>query len=408
MEDTLVQDKQMPPRKLFVPSLAFSVFATGKLDVLASLFLVDIAVTFFGTADRTAVGAASQIVALSSIAAIVFGLLNGILSVRSKHKTLLIFGSLCIVIGALGCFLAPNFLIMQVFYPFDGIGSVTVGAMTFALIGELLPLEKRGKAIGYVAAAGMLAAAIGFPMAGILSGIGGWRSVLLLYVLPISILGLGLALYGIPSMPSQKHKDENGREAYLRSFRQVLLNKSAAACLFGNMFLHAAGVWSFFAATFWRQQYLLPTETVAAITLGVTLVFAAGSLLGGRLVNRVGRKRLVVLTWSLRSLLIPLIVFVPDFWAALATSFLATLVGGIAMTAGPSLTLEQAPRSRGTMMSINTVFGSIGGAIGASLGGIALSQSGYLALGVTFGILGFTAVLVISLLAKDPCKLRLR
>ena len=170
------------------------------------------------------------------------------------------------------------------------------------------------------------------------------------------------------------------------------------------MFLNAASVWSFFAATFWRQQYLLSIESVAAITLGVTLVFAAGNLVGGRLVNRVGRKRLVVLTWSIRSLLIPLIVIMPDFRLALAMSFLATVVGGIAMTAGPSLTLEQAPESRGTMMSINTVFGSLGGAIGAALGGIALSQSGYLALGATFGILGLAAVLVISILAKDPFK----
>jgi predicted MFS family arabinose efflux permease len=85
-------------------------------------------------------------------------------------------------------------------------------------------------------------------------------------------------------------------------------------------------------------------------------------------------------------------------------AFLASAVGGIAIAAGPSLTLEQAPESRGTMMSMNTVFGSLGGAIGASLGGIALGQSGYIALGVAFGVLGITATSIIATLAKDPCK----
>ena len=395
-------DTKGSPKKLFIPSLALAFFATGKLDVLASLFLVEIAVTFFGTANNTTVGAASQIIVFSSIAAAVFGILNGIFSVRFRHKKILLFGSLCITISALGCFLAPNFLGLQIFYPFDGIGSVTVGAMAITLIGEVLPLKRRGKAIGYVMAAGMLAAAIGFPVASIVAGIGGWRSVLLIYVLPISILGLALVSYGIPSKPARNTRAEIGKETYLQSFKQVLLKKSSAACLFGNMFFNAAGVWSFFAATFWRQQYFLSIEWVATITLGVTLVFAAGNLIGGRLVNRVGRKRLVVLTWSIRSLLIPLIVIMPNFSAALATSFLATIVGGIAMTAGPSLTLEQAPNSRGTMMSISSVFVSLGGAIGSSLGGIALSQSGYLTLGATFGVLGITAVLVILLLAKDP------
>jgi hypothetical protein len=37
--------------------------------------------------------------------------------------------------------------------------------------------------------------------------------------------------------------------------------------------------------------------------------------------------------------------------------FLAIAIGGIAMSAGTSLTLEQAPKSKGTMMSINTFFG---------------------------------------------------
>ena len=42
MDDTLVQDNQVPPKKLFVPSLTFAFFATGKIDVLASLFFLAI------------------------------------------------------------------------------------------------------------------------------------------------------------------------------------------------------------------------------------------------------------------------------------------------------------------------------------------------------------------------------
>ncbi len=111
-------NENRPVGKRFVSSLALANFGTGMLDVIASLFLVDIALTFFGSSSNSAVGAASQIVAFSSAAAVIFGVLNGVLSVRFRHKSLLLFGALCITIGAIGCFLAPSFLFIQIFLHF--------------------------------------------------------------------------------------------------------------------------------------------------------------------------------------------------------------------------------------------------------------------------------------------------
>ena len=403
MSEGAFAGEKVPVKRRFVPSLALAFFGTGMLDVVASLFLVDIALAFFGSSDKAAIGTASQIVAFSSAAAVTFGLLNGFLSIRFKHKSLLLFGALCIVVGAVGSFFAPSFFFLQIFYPLDGIGTIVVGAMAFALIGGILPLENRPRAISWVVAGAILSSAIGFPVAGFIAGIAGWRSFLLWYVLPISVVALALAFFSIPLVPA-KQQAEVGRGAYLSSFKQVLLNKSAVACLVGNMFLSAAGVWSFFAATFWRLQFLLSVQSVAVLTLGVVLVYALGSLIGGRLVNRVGRKRLVVSTWLLRGVLIAAIVFMPEFWTALAMSFLATLVGGFAVAAGPSLSIEQAPKSRGTMMSVSGVFGSLGATLGVSAGGLALSQFGYQLLGLTFGVFGVAAASIIYFLAKDPCR----
>lgn len=402
MSDSVPAVEESSSAKRFVPSLMLAVFGTGMIDVLGSLFLVDIAKAFFGSSSPASVGAASQILTFSSAAAVVSGLLTGGLSVRFKHKSLLLLGALCITIGAIGCFLAPSFLFMAIFYPFDGIGTIIVGSMAFSLVGELLPLERRAKAVGWIVAAAILAAAIGFPVAGFIAGIAGWRSYLLLYVLPISVVAFALALLSIPFLP---HKQQNAlkKEAYLSSFKQVLLNKSAAACLFGNMFLSAAGVWSFFAASFWRQQFGQTQLFVGVITFGITSVYAIGALVGGRLVNRVGRKRLAVLTWALRGLFIAAIVFMPDFWTAFTMSMIATLIGGIGLTSGSSLNLEQAPKSRGTMMSMVAMFGSLGSVLGAAAGGVALGQFGYQVLGVTFGAFGVVAASVIYVLAKDPC-----
>ena len=110
-------------------------------------------------------------------------------------------------------------------------------------------------------------------------------------------------------------------------------------------------------------------RVVAWITVAVVLVYALGGFMGGRLVNRFGRKRFVVYNWFTRGVLIAAIVFMPNIYGALFMSFAATLIGGFAVTGGHSLIVEQAPKSRGTMMSINGVFGSIGVAIGTACGG---------------------------------------
>ena len=190
----------------------------------------------------------------------------------------------------------------------------------------------------------------------------------------------------------------------MRSFKEVLLNKSASACLFGNLLITAAGVWSFYAATFWRKQFLMPVQTVGVITLAVVLFYASGSIIGGRIVNKAGRKRLVVISWAARGVLIAAIVFMPNFWSAFIMSCLATFIGGIAVASGHSLNLEQAPNSRGTMMSIAGVFASIGASVGVAVGGLALSAFGFQILGITFGVFGVVSAVVILFLAKDPIK----
>jgi MFS family permease len=85
-------------------------------------------------------------------------------------------------------------------------------------------------------------------------------------------------------------------------------------------------------------------------------------------------------------------------------SFAATLIGGFAVTGSNNLIVEQVPKSRGTMMSINGVFASIGVTIGTACGGLALTQSFQL-LGLTFGIFAVIASLIILFIAKEPCYL---
>ena len=385
----------------FVFSLALAVFGTGMLDVLASLFLIDIANTFLGNSNLASIAIVSQVVTLSSIAAVVFGVLNGFLSVKVNHKRLLLLGALCIIVGTVGCFLAPSFLYMLFFYPFDGVGTIIVGSMAFALIGESLPLKQRARSIGIVTAGGIFSSGVGFAFAGYIAVIGGWRSYLLWYVLPISFIAISLAYLSIPSQQCSK-KIAVERASFWSSFREVLANKSAAACLFGYMLMAVAAIWSFFTATFLRNQFSITVQDVGIVTFAIVMFFVVGSIVGGRVIDLFGRKPIVVISWTARGLLIASIVFMPNFWSAFIMSCLSTFTAGIVVTSAHSLSLEQVRKSRGTMMSLSGVFASVGASAGVALGGLVLGMYGFQLLSLILGLFGVSAALLIFFFAKDP------
>ncbi len=402
MNAQLFPDHRLGPR--FVFALAIAVFGTSMLDVLTSLFLVDLSNTFLGNSSFQSIAVVSQVVTFSSIAAVIFGVLNGFLSVKVNHKKLLLLGILFIVVGTVGCSLAPSLLIMGIFYPLDGAGTIIVSVMAFTLIGESLPLDRRAKSVGIVTSTGIFSSAIGFVVAGYIAVAGGWRSYLLWYVLPISLIALGLAYMSIPSQQGL-NRSSDGKATFRGSFKEVLVNKSAVACLSGYTLMGIAAMWAFFAATFWIKQFHIEVQLVGIISLVTIVLHAMGTLVGGRITDSIGRKPLVVTSWILRGILVAAISFMPDFWFAFAITCLFMFVGGIAVSSGHCLNLEQVQKSRGTMMSLAIVFAYAGASIGAALGGLVLGAYGFVLVGILFGSLNVIASMIVLIFVRDPSKL---
>ncbi len=133
----------------------------------------------------------------------------------------------------------------------------------------------------------------------------------------------------------------------------------------------------------------------------IVVVYSFGSLIGGRFVNRIGRKKTVVYTWAARSVMIASIPFMPGLFSAFVMSVLATFVGGFALSAGPSLFLEQVPKYRGTMMSLNAVSTSLGAALGIFIGGFFLANFNFQVLGVGLSAIGLISSVIILFFAKE-------
>jgi len=110
---------------------------------------------------------------------------------------------------------------------------------------------------------------------------------------------------------------------------------------------------------------MLPKETTSLIYSGFALAVFAGALSGSKIVERLGIKMSTVTLQIIRGVSAVLFVLVPYPIVAAGLGIIACLVSGLGQPAQSSLTIEQMPEIRGSIMSLSTAFTNLGGTVGA-------------------------------------------
>jgi MFS family permease len=201
------------------------------------------------------------------------------------------------------------------------------------------------------------------------------------------------------------------KEPFMKGFKQILTNKSAVACLI-SAFLTNAAVFggNVFEVTLYRQLFSVSPAfaTLIGPTAGTALI-TVGAVIGGHTVNRVGRKRLMVIASFLAGMFTLISYFVPDLWMRVALRWTASILGGASLAAFANLMIEQVPLFRGTSMSLSSAFSGVGTAVGIYIAGAVLNfyvnpMTGFQALGLTVSAFSLVATLVVLFFAKDPVK----
>jgi len=161
------------------------------------------------------------------------------------------------------------------------------------------------------------------------------------------------------------------------------------------------GVTVVYGISFLRERFSLTPGEASFLLIGTSLFYLMGSLLGGRLVGRVGRKRLAVLSNVLVGAFTLLYTNLGLLWASVATLLLACTSSSIRFTSSDSLVLEQIPELQGSVMSLYTVALDRGTVVGSAVGGCTLVYMGYSGLGY-FGLLSLAAATLYHIYAVDP------
>lgn len=187
-------DKETKGRFL-LPALAIARFATSPPNIVSGLLLIDIAATF-----GQPVGIMGQMRTTSSTLSMVAALIMAVLSIRFRHKSLLLTGLGFITLSALGCYVAPSFSLIIIAYSLVGIGTSMVDPMTMVLVGTYFQREDRPRAVGWLIAGNSLSYLVGAPLIAYLAGLGSWRTAFLFWVVPVAVLSIGMVIVCLPSL----------------------------------------------------------------------------------------------------------------------------------------------------------------------------------------------------------------
>lgn len=295
-----------------------------------------------------------------------------------RRKMLLVVYAL-FAVSNLICALATNYHALLLSRAFAGLTGGVLGSLVLAIIGDVIPAQRRGAAMGLVMTSFSLAAIAGVPLGIVLGAHLGWSSVFFeLVVLSVAILvGAWKVLPSltahilVPPVPLSRTLPDLWaliREpSHLRGF-------ALTALVMGAHML----VVPFISPTFVGNLGIEP-ENISLVYLagGCATFFTSRAV--GKLADRFG-KRQVFRAAALASLLpvlfmthlpqLPLwalIVFFPFF-------MVTTNARMIPMQA--LLTTVPEPHRRGAFMSVNSAVQQIAVGTGAWVGGLMLTTSG--------------------------------
>ena len=296
------------------------------------------------------------------------------------RKPVLIGLVMLFVLGNLISALAPNYPVMMLgrviaalcHGSFFGIGSLVAR--------RLVPPERAARAVAVMFAGLTVANVLGVPFGALVGERWGWRATFwaITGVGVAAAMAIGVLVPGWAGKATGLGGTLTGQLRAMRS-RQVWLTLTATALGYGGMF----GAFSYLAYTFTEVTGFSDTDVAwLLVVYGSGLVL--GNLAGGRAADH---NRDLALIVSLAALAATLAVFGLLAGSAAASVVLVFLLGVFGFAQVPGMITRATDHAQGVPLaaSANVSASNVGNALGAWLGGIAISAG-----------LGYTAPLYVG------------
>jgi EmrB/QacA subfamily drug resistance transporter len=291
------------------------------------------------------------------------------------RRRLLLAGIILFTTASVLCSVAPTLWFLIAARGAQGLGAAIMMALTMAFVGETVPKEKTGSAMGLLGTMSAIGTALGPSLGGVLIAGLGWRSIFFIN-LPLGLLTFLLAYRYLP-VDRQASKMDRTRFDNLGTLLLALtLAAYALAMTMGRSSFGPINIALLLTAAFGVGLFVL-AETRAASPLIRLSIFRDPVLSAGLAMN------VLVSTVMMATLV------VGPFYLTRALGLDAALVG-IVMAAGPIIAALSSVLAGRITDRFGAQFIIIVGLIQMAAGSLALSI-----IPTTFGIAGYVAAITI-------------
>ena len=338
------------------------------------------------------------IVSAYAFSAGVSGLLSAGFADRFDRKKILLFFYIGFIIGTFLCGISNSFITLFLSRIFTGIFGGVMGSISMAILTDLFPIEKRGRAMGTIQMGFGASQVLGIPIGLYVANLWGWEAPFLMIVGLAIVIGLLLFFY---LKPVTSHLANHQKVNPLTHFWNTLSKKSYALGFVTTASIAIGGF------------MMMPYGTIFAVNnLGILqdqlpFLFMASGItslilmpLMGRLSDKINKVKLF--GYSTAALVVICLVYtnlgLTPFFIVLIINIL--MMSSITSRIVPSTTLiSMVPESndRGAFMSINASLQQIAGGIAAIIGGQIITQQNEFAPIQNYNIVGIV-VSVVSLI----------
>ncbi|SMP78298.1 Predicted arabinose efflux permease, MFS family [Neorhodopirellula lusitana] len=319
------------------------------------------------------------IVSSYTFAAGVAGLVASATVDRFSRRTAFLFLYTGFLLGTLFCGLSMNYPALVVSRVIAGAFGGIVGGISMAIIGDVFPDSRRGRATGAMMTGFAIASVAGVPMGLFIGTNFGWQmSFIALAAMGLPVLGL--AWFALPLLNDHNlDSHAESRPSTLTSLRTTFLhlNHLNAFALMIALTMSGFLVFPYLSVYFVGNVGMTEQQLPLIYIAGGTLTLFASPIVG-RYADRYGKLLVFRMIAPISAVMLVLITQLPAGAVLLTICVFGTLmvcnvgrmIPAMAMVTGSVL-----PKNRGAFLSANSSIQHIGGGVASFLGGLIVVQS---------------------------------
>ncbi|OJD64260.1 MFS transporter [Bacillus sp. NH11B] len=343
---------------------------------------------------------------LITIYALCYGItapLFGPMSDRVGRKRMIIMGFVIFSISTFCTGIARNFEMLLLFRGLTGLSGAMIMPSIFALVGDKVTYESRGKAMGTIMGAMVGSTVIGVPIGAFLSEVGNWQWTFY----SIGLLTLFITLLVNQLLENEKPRDEvrvSITKTLIASLKMVLVNVSVLFALLAT-FLWTIGLHGMFSyiGVYYGNNFGLSVGEIGIVIFLAGIGSVAGNIFGGKLADKVGKRNVVSIASIVASISVMIFsLSIENLAIAITVHIIWSLFIGFGQASLTALISELKPAVRGTVMALNSSAMYIGMTIASGAASLAVSNGlPFSSLGIMCAIASLLVLPIVYALVKE-------